>query len=38
MYGADFGDYREIANTAMLALDAINRVLAETGLLPSFKP
>jgi hypothetical protein len=38
MYGDEFGDYRPIANTAMLALDAINRVLAQTGLLPSFNP
>jgi hypothetical protein len=34
MYGDQFGDYRPIANT-MLALDAINRMLAEIGLLPS---
>lgn len=38
MFGNDFGDYRQIANTAMLALDAINRVLAENRLLPSFNP
>jgi len=38
MYGADFSDYRQIANTAMLALDAINQVLARGGLLPSFNP
>jgi len=38
MYGVEFSDYRQIANTAMLALDAINRVLARDGLLPSFNP
>jgi hypothetical protein len=38
MYGDEFGDYRQIANTAMLALDAINRVLAQAGMLPSFNP
>jgi hypothetical protein len=38
MYAAEFSDYRQIANTAMLALDAINRVLAQDGLLPSFNP
>jgi hypothetical protein len=38
MYAAEFSDYRQIANTAMLALDAINRVLAQDGLLPSFSP
>lgn len=38
MYGAEFSDYRQIANTAMQALDAINRVLAQGGLLPSFNP
>jgi hypothetical protein len=38
MYGEEFGDYRQIANTAMLALDGINRVLAQSGLLPSFNP
>ena len=34
MYGDEFGDYRQIANTAMPVLDAINRVLAQGGLLP----
>jgi hypothetical protein len=38
MYGDEFGEYRQIANTAMLALDAINRVMAQAGLLPSFSP
>jgi hypothetical protein len=38
MFGAEFGDYRQIANTAMFGLDAINRVLAQGGLLPSFHP
>jgi hypothetical protein len=38
MYGAEFSDYRQIANTAMLCLDGINRALAQGGLLPSFNP
>jgi hypothetical protein len=38
MFGADFGEYRQIANTSMFGLDAINRVLAQGGLLPSFNP
>lgn len=38
MYGAESSEYRQIANTAMLSLDAINRVLAQSGLLPSFNP
>jgi hypothetical protein len=38
MYGAEFSDYRQIANTAMLALDGVNRELAHGGLLPSFNP
>jgi hypothetical protein len=38
MYGAEFSEYRQIANTAMSSLDAINRVLAQSGLLPSFNP
>jgi hypothetical protein len=38
MYSIEFGEYRPIANTAMLGLDAINRVLARDGLLPSFNP
>jgi hypothetical protein len=38
MYGTDFGDYQQIANTAMSGLDAINRVLAQGALLPSFNP
>ncbi|MEV6304886.1 hypothetical protein AB0M02_36115 [Actinoplanes sp. NPDC051861] len=38
MYGDDFGSYRSIANTSMMTLDAINQVMARTGLLPSFNP
>jgi hypothetical protein len=38
MYREVFGEYRQIANNAMSGLDAINRLLAQGGLLPSFNP
>jgi hypothetical protein len=39
LYAGDgFGDYRQIATTAMFGMDNVNRVLAEGGLLPSFNP